>query len=136
MAIAVCVEKDCFGDVDLSCTDQGVTVRVGCSSSREGYICSRCNRIHFDNGAGVHQRGGAKAFLIDGQIVHREDDSSDEEFVHPEQQEGEKFLFNTKGCSVYLLPDNVRAGEVAYAVSDHEPLSSEFVPVFKKKVEA
>ncbi|MCK4918332.1 MAG: hypothetical protein KAS02_00915 [Candidatus Pacebacteria bacterium] len=70
-----CTQKDCSGTVDIN---KGFSIRTSCRSYSTAFACDKCGRLHFLRGdeahkklVGVTQRGGAEAFLIDGEIVNK-----------------------------------------------------------------
>jgi hypothetical protein len=60
--------KHCIGAVNL---DKGTPLRIGCHSSRIAFPCKSCGRLHWEDGNLVTNRQGARAFLIDNKIVHK-----------------------------------------------------------------
>lgn len=62
-----CKETGCDGEVDLTTP---VTLQVGCRSVDHAYPCSRCGRLHWNDGSAVQNRAGQKAFLRDGKVVN------------------------------------------------------------------
>ncbi len=62
-----CVEEGCGGEIDL---DNSVLLKTSCGPPSEpAFLCKKCGRLHWGNGEGANNRGGAKAFIIDGNFV-------------------------------------------------------------------
>jgi hypothetical protein len=64
-----CKEEGCPGTIDLN---DGVLLMVGCAQRAGAYPCDTCGRLHWPSGNAVSNRSGQLAFLIDGQLVHRD----------------------------------------------------------------
>ncbi len=67
-----CKEEGCGGEINMETI---VTLQTGCGRCRgshaSAYPCKICGRLHWDSGNAVFNRGGAKAYLENGEIVHK-----------------------------------------------------------------
>lgn len=67
-----CVEKDCDGEIDLA-QKCGVTTCLSCKVKLRCFPCSKCGRLHWEEGTGVFSRiQGLKAFLVEGGPVYKD----------------------------------------------------------------
>jgi len=62
-----CVDRKCRGEVG---SEPSINLMTGCSSASSAYACKKCGRLHWPNGRGVRNRGGQRAFVKDGHLVH------------------------------------------------------------------
>lgn len=68
MAKFNCAEKDCKTEIDTQ-TAKIVTLRTGCFSSENAYICPKCGRIHWNSGEPASNRSGKHAYVKNDKMV-------------------------------------------------------------------
>jgi hypothetical protein len=68
-----CSENGCSGIIDIA---KGVSLRIGCCTLFDSaFPCDQCGRLYWRNGSAVVNRQDHKAFLENGQIVHKNDNN-------------------------------------------------------------
>lgn len=63
-----CTEEGCGGKID---TENQFLVPCGCTRRMSTIPCTKCGRLHHHDGTGVFNRGGQKAFVIQGELVNK-----------------------------------------------------------------
>lgn len=77
-----CIEKNCLGKINLNCP---VTLRTGCAQWSTTHPCQFCGALYWIYGkedrefpVRVKNRGGKRAFLIEGKLVNKDTAPTDD----------------------------------------------------------
>jgi hypothetical protein len=67
----ICTE--CSGSIKK---ENPIALRTGCSGSACAYPCNSCGRLHWEDGTAVFNRPGNKAYLQNGEIIHKDNEGN------------------------------------------------------------
>ncbi|HBT80959.1 MAG TPA: hypothetical protein DEB13_03450 [Candidatus Yanofskybacteria bacterium] len=62
--------SDCGGSLDQS---NPINLQVSCHSMATFYPCTKCGRIHYDDGEMAFNRAGHAAYFEDGHVVNKDE---------------------------------------------------------------
>jgi hypothetical protein len=74
----ICVEKNCGGEVSKNKDNRILASEVvdffaaRGSTFKVAYPCNKCNRLHLENGEGVKDRTGKRAFMQGIAVIYKE----------------------------------------------------------------